>query len=106
MLTSHPRTSWNPYEDLKTLKQRTWKTTSEMIQNSEIIPPLIRIEHDHWVFEKLDPRAFSDLKHKLIVHDEHQGKITLGVTFDMDTALHVASKMAEIDQKIVSVETM
>ncbi|MDA0715918.1 MAG: hypothetical protein O2866_00365 [archaeon] len=104
ILRRHPRTTWNPLEDLKTLKQRTNQTTSEMM-DQPIVPPLIRIEDDHWVFERVDSAEYSKLKHKLILQNE-VNQATLGVTFDLDTALYVAGKIAENEGKIVLVETM
>lgn len=95
---------WNPLEDLKTLKQRTEQTTSE-IMGQRILPPLIRIEAEHWVFEKVDGAEFNKLKHKLIL--QHDGdQTTLGATIDIDTALYVAGKIAEREGKVVLVEAM
>jgi hypothetical protein len=104
ILNGHPRTSWNPLEDLKTLKQRTQKTTSEMMGQPQI-PPLIRIENDHWVFEKVDGNLLKDLKHKLVLKIGLEST-TLGATKDLDTALFVAGKIAEQEGKIVLVESM
>lgn len=104
ILNGHPRASWNPLEDLKTLKHRTQITTSEMMEQPQI-PPLIRIENDHWVFEKVDGTLFKDLKHKLILKIGSEST-TLGATKDLDTALFVAGKIAEQEGKIVLVETM
>ncbi|MEK9730947.1 MAG: hypothetical protein VW230_04220 [Candidatus Poseidoniales archaeon] len=104
ILRRHPRATWNPLEDLKTLKQRTSQTTSEMM-GQRIVPPLIRIEDNHWVFERVDGAEYSQLKHKLILQNEVD-QTTLGATFDLDTALYVAGKIAEHEGKIVLVEAM
>ncbi len=69
------------------------------------IPPLIRIENDHWVFEKIDGNLFKDLKHKLVLKIGLESK-TLGATRDLDTALFVAGKIAEREGKIVLVESI
>ena len=64
------------------------------------IEALIRIEDDHWVFERADPVALAKARHRIIVHDDG-APLSLGGCTDMGTALDVARRMAEVDGRVV-----
>ena len=66
------------------------------------VPAMIRIEDEHWVFERIDEGVLQNLTHRLIVHDS-EGEKTIGATLDMNTAMMVAQKMATIENKIVMI---
>ena len=66
------------------------------------VPAMIRIEDEHWVFERIEEGVLQNLTHRLIVHDS-EGEKTIGATLDMNTAMMVAQKMATVENKIVMI---
>ena len=94
--------NWNPIRDLRGLKTRTSATGSEMGPLVDV-PAMIRIEDEHWVFERVEEGVLQNLTHRLIIHDS-TGSKTIGATADMDTAMQVAQKMATLENKIVMIK--
>ncbi len=70
---------------------------------SQPIEALIRIENDHWIFERADPAALAKARHRIVVHEEGT-PLSLGGCTDMTTALDVARRMAENDGRVVLIE--
>jgi len=93
--------NWNPIRDLRGLKTRTSATGSEMGPLVDV-PAMIRIEDEHWVFERVEAGVLNNLTHRLIVHDS-AGSKTIGATAGMETAMQVAQKMAALENKIVMI---
>ncbi|MEC8249516.1 MAG: hypothetical protein VX043_03240 [Candidatus Thermoplasmatota archaeon] len=94
--------NWNPIRDLRGLKIRTSTTGSEMGPLVDV-PAMIRIENEHWVFERVEEGVLSNLTHRLIVHDSSGAK-TIGATENMEVAMQVAQKMATLENKIVMIK--
>ena len=94
--------NWNPIRDLRGLKTRTSATGSEMGPLVDV-PAMIRIEDEHWVFERVEAGVLNNLTHRLIVHDS-AGSKTIGATAGMETAMQVAQKMATLENKIVMIK--
>jgi|TARA_X000001036_G_scaffold71719_2_gene63070 hypothetical protein len=69
------------------------------------VPALVRIEDEHWIFERIDESTLNRLSHRLIVADEH-GEQTLGVTENFQVALQVAKRMAEVEQRVVMIQPL
>ena len=55
------------------------------------VPAMIRIEDEHWVFERVEEGVLKNLTHRLIIHDSAGAK-TIGATENMETAMQVAQK--------------
>jgi len=87
---------------LRPLKRRAQRTRAAMGEHGEI-PALIRIEHDRWVFERIEPSVLEAASHRLVLTKE-SGDQVLGVTLTLDTALNVAQKMAESDDRVVLIQ--
>ena len=60
--------TWNPIKDLRGLKSRTTVTGNQMGPLVDV-PAMIRIEDEHWVFERIEDGILKNLTHRLIVHD-------------------------------------
>ena len=84
------------------MKTRTSATGSGMGPLVDV-PAMIRIEDEHWVFERVEEGVLQNLTHRLIIHDS-TGSKTIGATADMDTAMQVAQKMATLENKIVMIK--
>lgn len=91
-----------PERDLAPLIARTEASVRSM-GPPQPIEALIRIEDDHWVFERADPAALANVRHRIVVH-ENGAPLSLGGCTDMDTALSVARRMAELDGRVVLIE--
>ena len=96
--------SWNPIRDLRGLKARTSKTGTQMGPLVDV-PAMIRIEDEHWVFERIEEGVLNNLTHRLIVHDS-EGAKTLGATVDLKTAMQVAQRMATLENKIIMIKPL
>ena len=96
--------NWNPIRDLRGLKIRTTAIGNEMGPLVDV-PAMIRIEDEHWVFERVEEGVLANLTHRLIVHDS-AGPRTIGATEDMATAMQVAQKMATLENKIVMIKPL
>tara|TARA_Y100001978_G_scaffold91036_1_gene81589 strand:- start:1667 stop:2065 length:399 start_codon:yes stop_codon:yes gene_type:complete len=96
--------NWNPIRDLRGLKIRTTAIGNEMGPLVDV-PAMIRIEDEHWVFERVEEGVLANLTHRLIVHDSAGAK-TIGATEDMATAMQVAQKMATLENKIVMIKPL
>ena len=94
--------NWNPIRDLRGLKIRTSATGTEMGPLVDV-PAMIRIEDEHWVFERVEDGVLKNLTHRLIIHDSAGAK-TIGATENMETAMQVAQKMATLENKIVMIK--
>ena len=94
--------NWNPIRDLRGLKIRTSATGTEMGPLVDV-PAMIRIEDEHWVFERVEEGVLKNLTHRLIIHDS-AGATTIGATENMETAMQVAQKMATLENKIVMIK--
>jgi len=96
--------NWNPIRDLRGLKARTTQTGNQMGPLVDV-PAMIRIENEHWVFERIDQGVLTNLTHRLIIHDS-EGQRTLGATENLNTAMQVAQKMATIENKIIMIKPL
>ena len=94
--------NWNPIRDLRGLKIRTSATGTEMGPLVDV-PAMIRIEDEHWVFERIEQGVLTNLTHRLIIHDS-EGERTLGATENLKTAMQVAQKMATMENKIIMIK--
>ena len=81
---------------------RTSATGSEMGPLVDV-PAMIRIENEHWVFERVEEGVLRKLTHRLIIHDSAGAK-TIGATENMEIAMQVAQKMATLENKIVMIK--
>lgn len=96
--------TWNPIKDLRGLKARTTVTGNQMGPLVDV-PAMIRIENEHWVFERIEDGVLKNLTHRLIVHDS-EGEKTLGATEDLKTAMQVAQRMATKENKIIMIKPL
>jgi hypothetical protein len=96
--------TWNPIRDLRGLKARTSVTGNQMGPLVDV-PAMIRIENEHWVFERIEDGVLQNLTHRLIVHDS-EGEKTLGATIDLKTAMQVAKRMATKENKIIMIKPL
>ena len=96
--------NWNPIRDLRGLQARTTQTGNQMGSLVDV-PAMIRIENEHWVFERIDQGVLTNLTHRLIIHDS-EGQRTLGATENLNTAMQVAQKMATIENKIIMIKPL
>lgn len=69
------------------------------------VPALVRIEDEHWIFERIDESTLNRLSHRLILADEN-GEQILGVTENLQIALQVAKRMAEVEQRVVMIQPL
>ena len=98
------RRLWQPVRDLASLTSRAVQTGQAMGPLVEV-PALVRIENEHWVFERIEESTLYNLTHRLVVQTD-QGESVLGVTEGLSTALEVARCMAENDQKTVLIQPL
>jgi hypothetical protein len=96
--------TWNPIRDLRGLKARTTVTGNQMGPLVDV-PAMIRIENEHWVFERIEDGVLQNLTHRLILHDS-EGEKTLGATADLKTAMQVAQRMATKENKIIMIKPL
>lgn len=96
--------AWNPIRDLRGLKARTTVTGNQMGPLVDV-PAMIRIENEHWVFERIEDGILQNLTHRLILHDS-EGEKTLGATADLKTAMQVAQRMATKENKIIMIKPL
>jgi len=96
--------TWNPIRDLRGLKARTTVTGNQMGPLVDV-PAMIRIENEHWVFERIEDGILQNLTHRLILHDS-EGEKTLGATADLKTAMQVAQRMATKENKIIMIKPL
>ncbi|MBT61040.1 MAG: hypothetical protein CMA63_05765 [Euryarchaeota archaeon] len=96
------RRDWSPIRDLRGLKARTIVTGEAMGPLVEI-PAMVRIENEHWVFERIEEGVLHNLTHKLILHEGSSQKV-IGGTIDMQTAMQVAQCMAQKENRIVMIQ--
>ena len=66
---------------------RAKTTVTEMGPLVEV-PALVRIENEHWVFERIEETTLYNLTHRLVVQTEN-GERVVGVTEDLSTALRL-----------------
>jgi hypothetical protein len=95
---------WKPVRDLASLTTRTERVSEQMGPSVEV-PALVRIENEHWVFERIEEATLYNLTHRLVLPSEEGDRI-LGVTEDFSTAIEVARCMAENDGKVVMIQTI
>jgi hypothetical protein len=69
------------------------------------VPALVRIENEHWIFERIETSTLRELTHRLIVQTS-DGEEVLGVTEDLSTALEVARCMAANDNQVVLIQAL
>jgi hypothetical protein len=98
------RRMWKPVRDLASLTTRTERVSEQMGPSVEV-PALVRIENEHWVFERIEEATLYNLTHRLVLPSEEGDRI-LGVTEDFSTAIEVARCMAENDGKVVMIQTI
>ena len=67
------------------------------------IPAMVRIENEHWIFERIEEGVLYNLTHKLTLHDA-EGEKVIGGTTDMRTAIKVAQCMAEKENRIIMIQ--
>lgn len=95
---------WKPMRKFESLTSRATQIRQSMGPIVDV-PALVRIEDEHWVFERIDEATLQHLTHRLVLHSE-EGETTLGVTADFETALQVAKCMAEQQQKVVMIRSL
>ena len=88
--------------DLQSLTRRASQHHRLMRQTTDEPVMLVRIENEHWVFERLEFDSIHRLSHRLIVHEQGQSR-TIGGTEDLQTAVEVARCMAQQEQKTVTI---
>jgi hypothetical protein len=96
------RRMWKPVRDLASLTTRTQRVGQQMGPSVEV-PALVRIENEHWVFERIEETTLYNLTHRLVLPSDDGDRI-LGVTEDFSTAIEVARCMAENDGKVVMIQ--
>ena len=69
------------------------------------VPSLVRIENEHWIFERIEETTLYNLTHRLVVQTD-EGEQVVGVTEDFSTALEVARCMAENEQHVVLIQPL
>jgi len=95
---------WRPVQDLASLTSRAQRIGEQMGPLSEV-PALVRIENEHWIFERIEASTLHELTHRLVLQTS-EGQEVLGVTEDFSTALEVARCMAENDQRVVLIQPL
>ena len=95
---------WRPVRDLASLTSRAERIGQQMGPLTEV-PALVRIENEHWIFERIEASTLQELTHRLVLQTT-EGEEVLGVTEDLSTALEVARCMAENDQKVVLIQAL
>ena len=95
---------WRPVRDLASLSSRAERIGQQMGPLTEV-PALVRIENEHWIFERIEASTLQELTHRLVLQTT-EGEEVLGVTEDLSTALEVARCMAENDQKVVLIQAL
>jgi hypothetical protein len=98
------RRIWQPVRDLASLTTRAERTVQQMGPLVDV-PALVRIENEHWVFERIDASTLHTLTHRLVLQTA-SGEEVLGVTENLSTALEVARCMAENDQRVVLIQAL
>ena len=93
---------WRPVQDLASLTSRAQRTGHQMGPLTEV-PALVRIENEHWVFERIEDGVLYNITHKLILHEGDKEKV-IGGTSDMRTAMKVAQCMAQKENRIVMIQ--
>ena len=79
---------WRPTRDLASLTSRAQRIGEQMGPLTEV-PALVRIENEHWIFERIEASTLHQLTHRLVLQTD-QGEEVLGVTENFATALEVA----------------
>ena len=69
---------WRPVKDLASLTSRAERTVQQMGPLTEV-PSLVRIENEHWVFERIEASVLSQLSHRLVVQTP-TGEEVLGLS--------------------------
>ena len=95
---------WQPVRDLASLTSRAERIGQQMGPLTEV-PALVRIENQHWIFERIEASTLYELTHRLVLQTD-DGEEVLGVTEDLSTALEVARCMAENDQRVVLIQAL
>ena len=95
---------WQPVRDLTSLTSRAERVGQQMGPLTEV-PALVRIENEHWIFERIEASTLYELTHRLVLQTD-DGEEVLGVTEDLSTALEVARCMAENDQRVVLIQAL
>ena len=95
---------WRPLDDLKGLTSRTKQTKLTMGPLQEV-PAMVRIEQEHWVFERISQEVLTQLTHRLVIH-KPSGTTAIGGTLDLQTAVEVARRMAQKNGEVVMIEPL
>ena len=95
---------WRPLDDLKGLTSRTQQTKLTMGPLQEV-PAMVRIEEEHWVFERISQEVLTQLTHRLVIH-KPSGTKAIGGTLDLQTAVEVARRMAQKNGEVVMIEPL
>ena len=95
---------WRPARDLASLTTRAERIGQQMGPLVDV-PALVRIENEHWVFERIEASTLATLTHRLVLPSGESEEI-LGVTEDLNTALEVARCMAEHDGRVVLIQPL
>ena len=98
------RRLWQPVRDLASLTTRAERVGQQMGPLVEV-PSLVRIENEHWIFERIEEATLYNLTHRLVLQTD-QGEEVFGVTEDFSTALEVAKCMAENDRRVVLIQAI
>ena len=95
---------WRPSRDLASLTSRAERIGQQMGPLTEV-PALVRIENEHWIFERIEASILHELTHRLVVQTA-DGEEVVGVTENLSTALEVARCMAEREQRVVLIQPL
>ena len=98
------RRLWQPVRDLASLTTRAERVGQQVGPLVEV-PSLVRIENEHWIFERIEEATLYNLTHRLVLQTD-QGEEVFGVTEDFSTALEVAKCMAENDRRVVLIQAI
>ena len=94
--------AWKNLNDLKGLSERSANAEESMGELVKI-PALIRIEGEHWVFERCDADVLKEITHKLVVHSTSEKQV-IGGTIGIRSALDVAKRMADEKGEVVLIQ--
>ena len=69
------------------------------------VPAMVRIEEEHWIFERISQEVLTQLTHRLVIH-KPSGTEAIGGTLDLQTAVEVARRMAQKNGQVVMIEPL
>lgn len=69
-----------------------------------VVPAMLTIEDDEWVWQQVSPEILSKLSHRLVLHGEDV--TPLGGTMDFQTAAAYANHLAKTRGQVVLIEPL